>query len=162
MAVTTANIVVGAATLSIAGVDVGGLQGGVTFKKTTTFVDIDADQLAGIAAKIASFEIASISTTMLEATITNMRRAMNEAASQASGSHLTIGSAAPATQEYALTVVAKAPNSGTRTWTFHRAIMSADFEHMIGSRESASVIPVTFELLKDPSNNNNFCTFVDT
>jgi len=150
------NIIVGSAALSIDGVDVGYTQGGVSMRKSTDFVDVDADQLGGVARKVATFERMFLSTTLLEATHANLRRLLNEPTGALSGSNLNLGSASPAAQEHTLTVVGQAPSSGTRTYSFFRAIAVDEVEHLIGSRDAPGVIPVGFELLKDPDNGNRF------
>lgn len=156
------NIIVGAASLSIDGVDVGYTQGGVSLRKSTDFVDVDADQLGGVARKVATFERMFLSTTLLEATHANMRRMLNEPSGALIGSQLNLGSASPAAQEHTLTVTGVAPSSGVRTYSFYRAIAVDEVEHLIGSRDAPGVIPVGFELLKDPNNGNRFGVSVTT
>lgn len=156
------NILVGAASLKINGTDVGFTQGGVSLRKTKEFVDVDADQLAGVARKVCTFERMFLSTVMLEATRQNMQRVMNEPDSNINGSQLSFGAGDPNALEYQLTAIGDAPNGGTRTYTFWRAISVDDTDHMIGSRDTASTVPVGFELLKDPAHANQFGFFVDT
>lgn len=157
MSYTPDNIVVGSASLTVDGVNVGLTQGGVTLRKSTEFVDVDADQLGGVARKVATFERMFLSTTLLEATLANLHKAMNEpSANLVSGSRLNLGSATPEAVEHTLVVVGKGPSGAVRTWTFYRAIIVEDVEHLAGSRESASSIPVGFELLKDTDNDNLF------
>ena len=55
----------------------------------------------------------------------------------------------------------KGPAGTTRTYSFFRAIAVDDVEHPIGQRDAVGVIPVTFELLKDPDSANLFGTFAD-
>ncbi len=155
------KIIVGAATLLVDGVDVGFTQGGVTFRKASDTLDVEADQLAGVARKNTTFERAFVSTTMLEATLTNMRKAMNEPAAQQGGSSLIFGSASPVVTEHTLTVTGVGPDETTRTFTFYRAVPSEEVEHPIGMRDGVSVIPITFELLKDPANNDHFGDVVE-
>lgn len=155
------NIIVGSASLKVNGVDVGFTQGGITLRKSNEYVDVDADQLAGVARKVPTFERMFVTTTLLEATRDNMQNVMNEPDSNKSGSHFSFGSGDPVTREFELTVTGDGPDGGTRTYTFYRAISVDDIEHLIGSREAPSVIPVGFELLKDPDNGNRFGTFVD-
>ena len=158
------NIIVGSASLSIDGVDVGYTQGGITMRKSNEFVDIDADQLAGVARKVNTFERMFLSTTMLEVTRANMQKMFNEPTSSLTGSQLSFGSGSPTTTEYVLTVTGKAPGSSTtavRTYTFYRAIPVDEVEHMIGSRDTPGVIPVGFELLKDDTHGNTFGWFYD-
>ena len=156
------NIIVGAASLSIDSVDVGFTQGGVSLRKATDFVDVDADQLGGVARKVATFERMFLSTTLLEATHTNLQKLLNEPTDAIIGSQLNLGSSSPAAQEHTLTVTGEAPDGGERTYTFYRAISVDEVEHLIGSRDAPGVIPVGFELLKDPDNGNRFGFSVTT
>lgn len=160
------NIIVGPASLSIDNVDVGYTQGGVSLRKSNEFVDVDADQLAGVARKVQTFERMFLTTTMIEMTLLNMRNVMNEPSSNShSGSQLDFGHSDPVAQEYELTVVGDAPTPAgmtVRTYTFYRAISVDEVETLIGSRDSASILPVGFELLKDPAKNSKFGNFVDS
>lgn len=160
------NIIVGPASLSIDGTDVGYTQGGVSLRKSNEFVDVDADQLAGVARKVQTFERMFLTTTMLEITLTNMRNVMNEpSGNERTGSHLDFGHSDPVASEYTLTVTGDAPTAGgftTRTYTFYRAISVDEVEHLIGSRDAASVLPVGFELLKDPAKDSKFGYFIDS
>ena len=163
MATNSNNIIVGAASLSIGGVDVGFTTGGVTLRKSTEFLDVEGDQNAGVIRKEPTMEKMFVNTTMLEATLTNIRKAMNEPVANAtSGSSLDFGSASPTSQEAQLVITGKAPEAGTRTYTFYRAIAVEDVEHMAGARDQASVVPVGFELLKDENQDNKFGFYVDS
>lgn len=156
------NIIVGPASLSIDGVDVGYTQGGISARKSMEYVDVDADQLGGVARKVATFERMFLSTTLLESTRVNLQKALNEPASNLGGSTLAFGQADVTASEHTLTVTGDAPNGGTRTYTFYRAILVDEVEHLLGSRDTASTLPIGFELLKDPANANRFGHFVDT
>lgn len=156
------NIVVGSAQLLVNGVDCGFTQGGISFRRSDEHVDVDADQMAGVARKVKTFERRFLSTTLLEVTRLNMLRVFAEPDENSTGSQLNIGSATPTTREFELTVIGKGPNGGTRTWTFYRAISVDDVDHSLGARDAPSVLPVGFELLKDSSKNNQFGVCVDT
>lgn len=156
------NIVVAAAALYIDGVHAGYTQGGVAFRKSHEWVDVDADQLGGVARKVKTYERAMLTTTLLEATLANLRQVMNEASSQLVGSALQIGSGTLVTNEYVLTVIGKGVSGKTRTYTFYRAVFVDDLDHTIGARDAASSMNVGFELLKDPAHGNNFGVAVDT
>jgi len=161
MAVQPTNIIVGAATVRVDGVDVGGTQGGVTFRKNTDWVDIDADQVAGVIKKIAAYERAFVQFVMLESTFANMQMAMNEPDVNLGGSSLVFGSAAPTPQEHTVTLTGVGINGAVRTYTFYRAVSIDEVEHMAGARDQAGMVPVNLELLKDPSNGNKFGYAVD-
>jgi len=160
------NIVVGPASLSIDAVDVGYTTGGVSLRKSNEFVDVDADQLGGVARKVQTFERMFLTTTMLETTATNMRNVMNEPSGNLrTGSHLDFGHSSPTAQEYELTVTGDSPTAAgftIRTYTFYRAISVDEVEHLIGSRDAPSVLPVGFELLKDPAKDSKFGYFIDS
>ncbi len=161
---TQTNIIVGAATLTVDGTDVGFTQGGVNFRKQTEYLDVDADQLAGVARKEKTFERGFVTTTLAEATLTNLRKAMAEPASQEfNGSGLNVGLASPAVVEHTITVTGKSNSTtGVRTYSFWRAILISELDHLIGARDAASVLPVEFEVLKDPTKNNTFCVILES
>lgn len=161
--VTKENIVVGSATLSVAGVGVGGTQGGVTLSLEKEMLDIPCDQQAGILSKHIVMERCYIATTMLEQTLNNLKLAMNEpAANLISGSQLDFGSASPTVTESVLTIVGKGPNGKTRTWTFYRATPADNVETSVGQRDAAGLVPVRFECLKDNTKNDKFGYVVET
>jgi hypothetical protein len=155
------NIIVGAASVRVNGTDVGYTQGGVTCRAAMEFLDIDADQLAGVVKKIPTFERAYLTTTMLEATIANLLIATNQPSTNSTGSSLSFGQAVPAAPEHTLTITGVAPQGGVRTYTFYRAVVSDEVEHLIGARDNVSSVPIGFELLKDPAHDNEFGFFVD-
>ena len=156
------NIIVGAASVAVDGVDAGYTKGGVTQTKPQEILDIDADQVAGVIAKEVTGEKMFIKTTLLESTLANIRMAMNEPAGNAwSGSGLALGSAAPTITEHTLTLVGKGPAGKTRTVNIFRAVSVEEIETGM-FRDQASVIPVTFECLKDPANGNKFGNIIDT
>lgn len=151
------NIIVGPAELSLSGVNVGYTQGGVTLRKSEEFFDVEADQLKGVIKKEVTMERMFLTTTMVEATFSNMRKAMQEAAAQEwSGSALGFGSANPVVTEHTLSVTGNGVDGLTRTYTFFRAIAIDEVEHLIGARDAASIVPIGFELLKDPAQGSKF------
>jgi len=151
------NILHGPCQVLINGVDIGYTQGGCTLRKSVEFLDVEADQIVGVAAKKVTMEKMFVSTTMLEGTLVNMMRAFSEPASNTAGSgDLEYGCAAPEAQEYLLTLVGSGPSSTDRTYTFYRAVVSEDVELSFGARDAVTAIPVTWELLKDANHNNKF------
>ena len=159
------NIIVGRAQLSVDGVNVGFTQGGVFFRKSNDFLDIETDQLAGVARKEITMQRAFVNTVLAEATLKNLRIAMAEPASQQfSGSALTLGQSAPTVTEHTLVVTGKASGAGkgadSRTWAFTRCVSAEEVEHVIGARDAAGLIPITFEVLKDVGT-GNFATISD-
>jgi len=157
------NIIVGAATLKIDNVDVGFTQGGVSFRKSNEFLDVETDQLAGVARKEITMQRAFVSTTLAEATLANLQKAMAEPSAQLfSGSALSFGQGSPTVTEHVLTVTGKGPDGATRTYTFTRCIAVDEVDHMIGARDAASLIPIGFEVLKDPAYANTFGVLNET
>ena len=137
---SSANILIGPATLYIAGVDVGFTKDGVKVRNEREFVDIAADQLRGLVKKSKSMEKMFVGTTLLEATLTNIRLLWD----QASGTNL--GNNDDVT-ERAIKVVGTGPNSYVRTFTFERcvSISNAEINH---SREEEVGLEAEFECLK--------------
>lgn len=160
---TVANIVVGRSTLSIDGTDVGFTTGGVQVRFVSNLLEIEADQLAGVAAIHVIDERMYLRTTLLEATITNLRIALMQPTSHAvGGSALFYGSGAPTVQEHVLTLAGKGPDQVDRTWTFYRAVpMNDEFEQSVGQRDAPSQIPISFQCLKDPLNGDRFAYSTD-
>lgn len=158
------EIIVGPATMSIDGTSVGYTEGGVTVRRSTEMLDIPADQLLSIAKKIKVLKRMFVSTTMLQATLGNLRDAMAEPVANlvSSGSQLDFGGTDSATREHVLSFTGPGEASATaRTWSFFRGVVTEELEHLIGSRVAPSVVPITFECLQDPDNNNKFGNVVN-
>ena len=156
------NIIVGAARMVVDGIDLGYTTGGVKFRKTTEYLDVDADQLAGIARKEKTMEKAMVSTTLREATLQNMRIAFAEPSSQHfSGSVLVFGQASPVTVEHVLQLTGKGISGKTRTYTFTRAIVSDEVDFTVGARDAVSDLTIGFELLKDSTYGDTFGKVVE-
>lgn len=163
MAGNQLNIIVGAATLKIDGIDVGFTQGGVTVRFADDYLDVEADQLAGVARKEKTFQRVFVTTTLLEATLLNLRKAIGEPSSQLFGTALSFGQASPVVTEHTLTITGKSSAGATqREYSFTRCISIGEVEHLAGARDAASVIPIEFEVLKDPSAGNTFGFSRDT
>jgi len=157
------NILFGSCAVWVDGVDVGYTQGGVTLSKQLDVLDTEADQVIGVIAKNVTMERMFVATTMLEATLANIILAMSEPASNTAGSgDLEYGDAAPTVTEHSLSLVGKAPSSGTRTYTFYRASLAEGGEYAIGSREAVMALPLRFELMKDADHDNKFGYHTDS
>lgn len=155
------NIIIGPASVTIDGIAIGYTQGGVTLRKANEYVDVDADQVKGIVKKEITMEKLFVNFTMIESTLENLQRALSERTADLwNGSALAFGSATPTIIEHVLVLTGDGPGpQGTptvRTWTFTRAVHVDEVETMVGSRDTASVIPVGFELLKDQANGHRF------
>lgn len=151
MATDSGNIVVGAATVSIGGTDVGYTQGGVQISHSPTFVEVEADQKVGIAKIARSIERMYLRFTMLEVTLANLRTALMYPSSNlvSGGSKLYLGyNDACWVDEKAIVIVGKAPDCGTRTWTFSRCILKGEREISM-TRDNPAMLAVEFEVLKD-------------
>ncbi len=156
------KIIVGSAAISLDGTDLGFTTGGVVMRDQKDFLDIEADQNAGIVKKHVTMERQFVQTTLLQATLENLRKAMMEPASNSTGSALNFGSASPAVQEHTLTLTGKGPDGNTRTWVWTRAIPHNDeVEHNVGMRDQVSSLPLSFECLKDDGT-GQFGYVVDT
>ena len=151
MAVEVENILHGSCTVTVDGAtDVGYTQGGVQLRKDRTMLDVEADQAAGIVKKGVVMERFYIVFTMLEASVANLLMAMAEPPANTAGSgDLEFGSASPPATEHTLTIAGPGPADVTRTYIFYRCVVSEGLETNLGSRTEVSLLPVTFELLKD-------------
>lgn len=160
-----ANIILGKATLTVGVINMGLTQGGVSLRKTNEYLDIPADQVKGTAVKKRISESMFLTTTLLEGTLANMLIAFAEPATNTAGAgtDLAFGSQDAEEIEHAITVVGPPPGTTnvTRTFTFHRGVLVEDVEHMLGARDAAGLLPITFELLKDSNNGYNFGFFTD-
>lgn len=156
-----ANIIVGAASISIAGTDVGYTRGGVQIRYQPTFTDIDADQANGIVKKARNMERMFVRFNMLEVQIANLRTAfMYPVANLSAATSLYLGyNDACWVDENEITITGKGPSCGTRTWTFSRGIVSGEREYS-ATRENAVEFAIEFEILKDT--NGRFGTVIDS
>ncbi len=158
------DIIIGAAELSIDGINVGYTTGGINVRHANDFLDVEADQRAGVVKKEITMQRMFVTTTLSEATLANLQKAMAEPAAQLfSGTSLSFGEANPTVTEHVLKVVGEGPkDKTTRTYTFRRCISVDEVDHVAGARDAASLIPVAFECLKDENFGNTFGTVVDT
>ena len=157
MTVDKDKIVVGKATLKIDGEGVGYTEGGIIFRYANEYLDIIADQEAGVVKKEITMQRGFLATTLLQNTLDHLQEAMGEPPSQEfSGSAYTFGAAAPIVTEHTLEVTGPGPDGKTRTWTFTRCIAIDEVSTSLGSRDAASVIPIGFEILKDATLGSRF------
>lgn len=153
------NIIHGPANLTIDGQNVGFTTGGVVLRRKREFLDVEADQATGVIKKLVIMEKMTLSTTMLESTRANMLLAMDCTGSGSGDGEF--GEASPVATEHSGTITGKAPNGGTRTYTFYRGVVAEDVEHVVGARDKVGDIPVTFELMKDSTKGDTFGYWVD-
>lgn len=161
MAGNADNIIIGAAEVSIDGSDVGYTKGGVQVRYEPEFIDVMADQAVGVVRKARSLERMYVATTLLEVTLSQIRRAfMIPQAQLTGGTKLTLGyNDSCWVEELAIVLTGSSPSCGTRTWTFGRCVAFGSREYSM-TREEETAFEIEFEVLKDA--NGNFGTIVDS
>lgn len=139
---TCTNVVVGSATLSVGGSDVGFTKDGIRVRTTREYTDVQADQFVGLVKKAKNNEQMFVATTLLEPTLANLQNAWDMAAITGSG----LGDS---DENYkALVIVGPGPGGTTRTFNFPSAVSIADGE-LNFSRDEESALEVEFEVLKN-------------
>lgn len=161
MAADSNNIIIGAATISLGGVDLGYTQGGIIVAHEPEFIDVIADQAAGVVKKARSVERMYVRTTMLELTLENVRKTfMFPTANLTGGTSLLLGyNDVCWTDETTIVLVGSSPNCGTRTFTLNTCVAMGSKEYTM-TRENPAALAVEFEVLKD--SNGNFGGIVDS
>lgn len=161
MAGNADNIIVSSAQVLLDGVDIGFTKGGTTVRYEQEQVDVIADQVAGVVRKFRSLERMFITTTVLEVTLEQLRRAfMLPLASLQGGTSLTLGyNDTCFVDEVLITLIAKSPGCGTRTWIFNKCVTFGEREYNM-QREEETAFEVEFEALKDSA--GLFGSVVDT
>ncbi len=157
MAVASANILVGAGTLSVGGTDVGGTMNGVTLRHEVDWLDISVDQYKLKVKKVSTDIRLFVSTTLAESSLANLKTALFEGTALAV-STLSINQTAGA--ETQLIFVGTGPNSSTRTATFPRCIGLGSVS-MPFKKGEVNVVDVEFEVLGDTTNYAAFGAIVD-
>lgn len=154
------NIIIGAASVSVNGSDVGYTMGGTTVRYEPEVRDIMADQALGVVRKSRTSERMYVTTTILEITLAQLRLAFMIPTAQLAGStYLTLGySDACWVEESSLILTGKSPGCGTRTFTFSKVTTLNSKEYNM-TREEETAFEVEFECLKDEF--GNFGTVVD-
>lgn len=175
MSVTIANIIIGAGNIFIADstdasfetasqatlfstYHIGATMDGVELRYEPDYIDIVVDQLKD-AAKIFNngFKV-TVATNMAEATLYNLRTAWDMANAQLSPNtsnptgtqNLYIGIAPDTVTERQLIVLGKNQAGAERRYYARRAIAVEASNHAL-KRAEATVFPVAFRLLADPS-----------
>lgn len=161
MAGNADNIIVGTATVLLDGVDVGFTKGGVTVRYEQEQVEVMADQVNGVVRKARSLERMFVSTTVLEVTLEQLRRAfMLPTAQLSGGTKLTLGyNDVCWVDEVVITLTGKSPGCGTRVFSFSKCITFGEREYT-QQREEEISFEIEFEALKD--SNGNFGTVLDS
>lgn len=165
MAVTFTNILVGEATLSVDGSDVGATQDGVNISWEPDMVDIEIDQFGDAARVVQSRVKVMVKTTLAEGTLSNLGLAWGYKRSGVSSNQPGVNAAVGGTQtmnlglhgvypeEHTIAFVGSAPGSTasttkTRTYTCNRAIQYTSSEHSLQRSENVK-LPVEFRILPD-------------
>ena len=164
------NIIVCSASISLDGgggaVDIGYTIGGTTVRYEPEVREVYADQAVGVVRKARTSERMYVTTTMLEVTLVQLRRAfMLPAANYSSGtSTLYLGyNNACWTEEFKMVLTGVGPGCGTRTFTFERVTTLNEKEYNM-TREEETAFEVEFECLKTQvaGQNGRFGTIVDS
>ena len=157
----SANIIIGPATIYLNNTDIGFTMGGVTISNTREYVDVKADQAVGTVKKGRSDETMKVSFTLLEITLTSLRIAWDQPASNVNGSYYYLGYEDSCTiATHSLKLVGKSPGCGVRVFNFYECIQIGDAEYSM-SRENPTGLEVEFEVLKSSSNGNKFGWVLD-
>jgi len=148
MANDATKIIIGAATVSVGGTDVGYTKGGVTVRYEPEFIDVIADQAVGVVKKARSLERMYVTTTLLQVSLSDIRKSFMQPSAQLSGSTLTLGyNNSCWVEEVAIVLTGKGPSCGTRTFTFSKCITFGTREYAM-TREEEVAFEVEFEVLK--------------
>lgn len=155
------NLVLGAATISLDGVDVGHTMGGATVRYDSTLVEMESDQSNGVVRLARSGEKMFVTFTLQEMTLANLRRAFMLPAASLVGSTLTLGYNGTCwMDEPEIVLVGPSPSCGTRTITLDRCSPTAKSKEYKMMRTEQSVMELEYMALKNSS--GNFGTIVDT
>jgi len=155
----SANILVGARDLQVDGADVGALDGGATVTYEPTHIEHAVDQRMGVQRVDKIAERMTITAHLKEATLENLRIAWGQPASalSTSGTKTTLNvGGEEAVTEHLLVLTGKAPGTNrTRAITCHKAVAIETSAHSY-TKEGATVYPVTFVLVEDPTQDEGF------
>ena len=156
------EILIGPCSIKVDGVDVGATQGGAQLKFGQKVTEIQADQAMGTIKTVRTDESASLSFTLLQSNLVNMRNAMNLPAENLSGSgDLELGSDTSEIDEHVVVINGPGPNGLRRQWTLYRAASTSSVTISVGSKDKEAVIAVDMTCMKDPAQNNRFGFFED-
>ncbi len=178
MAVTFTNILVGEATLSVDGVDVGATQDGVEISWEPNMVDIEIDQYGDAARVVQSMAKVYVRTTLAEGTLRNLALSWGYKTSGATSTQPGVQNVSGGTQtfnfgthgvypeEHVITFTGNAPGSTatvtkTRTYTNYRAIQYTTSAHSLQRADNVK-LPCEFRILPDATlTGREYGTIVD-
>ncbi len=162
MSTTSTNIVVGApSSVKIAAygvaegsaVDVGATEGGLKLTYTPEFYFKKADQWTGKIGAVKTDEDMTIELVLAEVSLANLAYAMGYPTTAVSGSTLTIGGNATAT-ERTVYINGNAPSSGTVKITVHKCVIVGATEIQMVKKDK-SMVKLTLQVLQDTSQTAN-------
>ncbi len=151
MAVTIANIIVGAGALSVDSNDVGGTREGVQMSREAEYLDVTADQHKATLKKFLTDEKRFLRTSLLEATLDNLKILWGGAITTDGEDEILSMAIDAEPTEHALSFVGPAPGSAaTRTYAHTRAVQIGTGEHTY-AKDNETLLPAEFEILPDLS-----------
>jgi len=152
------NIVQGSAEIWLDGVNMGLTYEAVTQSLEREYTDIIVEQVKGPVATELVMENCSITTTLAEITLTNIKTAWDQSASSLiGGTFLSIGTEGGA-NEHTLTIVSKAPKGSTYTYRnfYFFKVVSYETVEIASARGEQTKLAITFKCMKDIANGNMF------
>lgn len=162
MAASATNIIIGSATISVGGSDMGYTKDGVTVRYAREYVRVMADQAVGVVKVGRASEEMHVETSLLEMSLSNLRKIWDLPAGHLVGSTLTLGyNNSCDVNEHQIILVGLSPDCNTRTFTLYKCISVGEGEYAM-KRDEETAVAVDFECLKDSDNNDNFGTVVDS
>jgi len=149
----------GAAELWIDGVNVGYTKDPVTQTINREYFDVKVEQIKGTIKTEMIDEDMTISTSLSEVSLDNLRRVWDQGGSTLiGGTFLAIGTELGA-NEHTITIVTKAPEiAGDDMYDNYHVFKAVSYESVETSfaKGENTIIPVTFKCLKDVLNDNRF------
>jgi hypothetical protein len=159
MAADSNNVLIGAATITIDGADIGYTKGGTKVRFQPSYVDVKADQAVGTVKKARSDESMFVTIPMIEPTLARIRIAFDQPSANLSGSTLLLGyNNSCSINEHVIILTGVAPSCTVRTWTLFRCVAIGNIEYVM-NRDQETVMAVEFECLKN--NSGAFGTIVN-
>jgi hypothetical protein len=160
MAGNADNIIIGAATVLLNGVDVGFTKGGVSIRFEREYCDIGADQAGGVIRKAKESEKMFVKTSFLEITLERLRIAWDQPSANyqtiASKPYLYFGqNDSCSINTHVIELIGTGLNCATRTFRIYKAIAISEAEYLM-TRDEETALEVEFECLKDSNNSNRF------
>lgn len=163
MSLTQANIIVGLGTgfLTVgtygqsegASTDLGATEGGATISVDREYFEKRSDQSLGDLELIKTVETATLKVVLAEATLDNLRIAMDYPSGALASSVLNVGGNATVT-ELTIYLNVVAPSGGTRKYVFHKAVCISASEHAY-KKDDKTMIDCEFRILQDTSQSDN-------